>query len=42
MKKDYEKPKLEIVYFEKQIETINSSIVITYPWGSDNNGFFEE
>ncbi len=42
MNKDYEKPILEICLFENQINLLHSSVVIEYPWGSDNNVFFEE
>ncbi len=42
MKKEYVKPTIEITYFNKEVEMLNSSIVIDYPWGSDDNGYFED
>lgn len=41
MNKNYVKPILEIIYFEKEISMINNSIVIDYPWGNEENEYFE-
>lgn len=41
MKKIYEQPSFEIINFNDQISMLDSSIVINYPWGSDQSGYFE-
>lgn len=41
MKTNYEQPVMEIIYYDNQINMLNNSIVIDYPWGSDENGYFE-
>lgn len=42
MNKNYETPKLEIIFYDNLIKMLDSSVVIGYPWGSDNNVFIEE
>ena len=36
------RPKFEIINFDEPIKMLTSSIVVEYPWGEDNNVFFEE
>ena len=41
MNKEYEQPLLEIINYDNQIKMLNNSIIIDYPWGSDEHGYFE-
>ena len=41
MNLNYEKPTFEIIYFDNQINMLDNSIIIDYPWGSEENGYFE-
>ena len=40
---NYETPSIEIIYYEAEIQTASTSIVIDYPWAGedDGSGFFE-
>lgn len=41
MNKKYEQPLLEVIYFDNQINMLDNSIIIDYPWESEENGYFE-
>lgn len=41
MNKKYEQPLLEVIYFDNQINMLDNSIIIDYPWGSEENGYFK-
>lgn len=42
MIKNYETPSIEIIEYETEIETANSSTIFDYPWaGDDESSFFE-
>lgn len=41
MNKKYEQPLLEVIYFDNQINMLDNSIIIDYPWGSEENGYLE-
>ena len=43
MIKNYENPSIEIIEYETEIETANSSTIFDYPWkdSNDDSGFFE-